>query len=67
MARRSSRSDRFVDCPRLLAAMGPCRESIAHEMARMVIGGPLYFSASTVLTATERFALMLTGQRDYFT
>ncbi len=35
------------------------------EMARMVIGGPLYYSASTVLAAIDGFALMLTGQRDY--
>ncbi|MGC1862505.1 MAG: hypothetical protein WA733_15670 [Methylocystis sp.] len=55
-----------MDRPRLLAAMGACRESITHEMARMVIGGPLYYSASTVVAAIDGFALMLTGQRDYF-
>jgi len=28
--------------------------------------GPLYYSGSTVLTAIDALALMLTGQRDYF-
>jgi len=66
MPRRSSRSDRFVDRPRLLAAMGACREAITREMARMEINGPLYYSASTVLAAIDGLALMLTGRRDYF-
>jgi hypothetical protein len=44
--------------------MGARRESIAHEMARMVIGGPLYYSASTALTAIDGSTLMLTGRQD---
>ena len=66
MPRRSSRSDRFVDRARLLASMGACRETITREMARMQVGGPLYYSASTVLAAIDGFALLLTGERDYF-
>jgi hypothetical protein len=66
MARKSSRSDRYVDHAGLLAAMGPCRTAITREMARMEINGPLYYSASTVIAAIDSLALMLTGQRDYF-
>jgi len=66
MPRRSSRSDRFVDRARLLASMGACRETITREMARMQVNGPLYYSASTVLAAIDGFALLLTGERDYF-
>lgn len=66
MPRRSSRSDRFIDRTRLLAAMGACREAITREMARMQINGPLYYSASTVVAAIDGFALLLTGERDYF-
>jgi hypothetical protein len=35
-------------------------------MARMQINGPLYCSASAVVAAIDRLALMLTGQREYF-
>jgi len=66
MPRRSSRSDRFVDRPHLLASMGACREAITREMARMQINGPLYCSASAVLAAIDGLALTLTGQREYF-
>lgn len=66
MPRRSSRSDRFVDRLALLANMGPCRNTITREMARTEVGGPLYYSASTVVAAIDRLALMLPGQRDHF-
>jgi len=66
MPRRSSRSDRFGDRLALLAAMGPCRNRITREMARMEVGGPLYYSASTVVAAIDGLALMLTGHRDHF-
>ena len=51
---------------RLLSTMGACRETITREMARMEVGGPLYYSASTVLAAIDGFALVLTGRRDFF-
>jgi hypothetical protein len=35
-------------------------------MARMEVGGPLYYSASTVVAAIDGLALMLTGHRDHF-
>ena len=66
MPRRSSRSDRFVDRPRLLAAMDACREAITREMARMEVNGPLRYSAATVVATIDGFALMLMGKRDYF-
>jgi hypothetical protein len=66
MARRSSRSDRLVDRPKLLAALGECRLAVIHAMTKMRVTGPLYYSASTVLAAIDALALMLTGQRSYF-
>jgi hypothetical protein len=35
-------------------------------MSKMKVGGPLYYSGSTVVAAIDAFALMLTGERDYF-
>jgi hypothetical protein len=32
----------------------------------MKVAGPLYYSGSTVLAAIDALALMLTGERDYF-
>ena len=66
MVRRTSRSDKFVNRPQLLAAMGACRDVITREMARMEVNGPIYYSASSVLAAIDGLALMLTGRRDYF-
>ena len=51
MPRRSSPSDKFVDHPPLLSTMGACREAITREMARMGVGRPLYYSASTVIAS----------------
>jgi hypothetical protein len=64
--RRPSRSDILVDRPKLLAALGECREAVIEAMAKMKVTGPLYYSASTVLAAIDALALMLTGQRAYF-
>jgi hypothetical protein len=35
-------------------------------MTRMKAAGPLYYSGSTVVAAIDALALMLTGERDYF-
>lgn len=66
MNRRTIRADSLVDRPALLAALGTCRGAVIHEMARMKPAGPLYYSGSTVLAAIDALALMLTGERDYF-
>ena len=66
MARRSSRSDALVDRPKLLGALGACRNEVCGAMAKMKASGPLYHSASAVLAAIDALALMLTGQRYYF-
>ncbi len=66
MPRRSSRSDALVDRPKLLAALGHCRAAVIEAMARMRPAGPLYYSASAVLSAIDGLALMLTGDRAYF-
>ena len=66
MNRRTIRADSLVDRPALLAALGTCRGAVIHEMTRMKAAGPLYYSGSTVLAAIDALALMLTGERDYF-
>jgi hypothetical protein len=63
---RHSRSDRFVDRPRLLAALGACRSALIDASTKMKIGGPLYYSASPVIAAIDGLALLLSGERDYF-
>ena len=35
-------------------------------MATMKAAGPLYYSSATVVAAIDALALMLTGERDYF-
>jgi hypothetical protein len=35
-------------------------------MAKMKAAGPLYYSGATVVAAIDALALMLTGERDYF-
>jgi hypothetical protein len=50
----------------LLAALGTCRDAVIREMARMKVAGPLYYSGSMVVAAIDALALMLTGERDYF-
>jgi len=64
--RRSSRSDRLVDRPRLLGALGDCRSAVIEAMTVMRPTGALYHSAATVLAAIDGLALMLTGNRSYF-
>jgi hypothetical protein len=66
MVRRTSRSDAFVDKPRLLEELRTCREAVLREITRMRVSGPLYYSAQTVVAAIDGLALMLTGKRDYF-
>jgi hypothetical protein len=66
MNRRTTRSDSLVDRPALLAALGSCRSAVIAEMTRMKAAGPLYYSGSTVVAAIDALALMLTGERDYF-
>jgi len=63
---RKSRSDRLVDRPRLLAALGQCRAALIEASLKMKIGGPLYYSASSVIAAIDGPALLLTGERDHF-
>jgi hypothetical protein len=63
---RKSRSDRLVDRPRLLAALGECRSALIEARLKMAIGGPLYYSAASVIAAIDGLALLLTGERDYF-
>jgi len=66
MPRRASRSDHLVDRPKLLDALGRCRNAIIEQMSKMRVGGPIYYSASTVIAAIDGLALMLTGERGYF-
>lgn len=66
MVRRTSRSDAFVDKPRLLEELRACREAIIREQTRMQVGGPLYYSAQAVVAAIDALALMLTGNGRYF-
>ena len=66
MTRRTTRSDAHVDRPALLSVLGNCRSAVIGEMSKMKVGGPLYYSGSTVVAAIDAFALMLTGERDYF-
>ena len=66
MNRRTTRSDAHIDRPELLSALGACRTAVIREMAKMKAGGPLYYSGSTVVAAIDALALMLTGERDYF-
>jgi hypothetical protein len=66
MNRRTIRADSLVDRPALLMALGTCRGAVIHEMTRMKVAGPLYYSGSTVVAAIDALALMLTGERDYF-
>ena len=66
MTRRTSRSDSLIDRVALLVALGTCRGAVIREMTRMKVGGPLYYSGSTVVAAIDALALMLTGERDYF-
>lgn len=66
MTRRTGRSDSLIDRIALLTALGTCRGAIIREMTRMKVGGPLYYSGSTVVAAIDALALMLTGERDYF-
>jgi hypothetical protein len=63
---RKSRCDRLVDRPRLLAALGQCRSALIEASLKMKIGGPLYYSASSVIAAIDGLALLLTAERDYF-
>jgi hypothetical protein len=39
---------------------------VIEAMTRMKPAGPLYYSASAVLSAIDGLALMLTGDRAYF-
>jgi len=66
VTRRTSRSDSLIDRVALLAALGTSRGAVIREMTRMKVGGPLYYSGSTVVAAIDALALMLTGERDYF-
>ena len=66
MSPRVNRSDALIDRAALLEALGACRSAVIRELMRMKVGGPLYYSASTVLAAIDALALMLTGERDYF-
>jgi len=66
VTRRTGRSDSLIDRIALLTALGTCRGAIIREMTRMKVGGPLYYSGSTVVAAIDALALMLTGERDYF-
>jgi hypothetical protein len=66
MNMRTIRADSLVDRPALVAALGICRGAVIHEMTRMKAAGPLHYSGSTVVAAIDAFALMLTGERDYF-
>ena len=66
MNRRTTRADSLVDRPALLMALGACRRAVIHEMTRMTVAGPLYYSGSTVVAAIDALALMLTGERHYF-
>ncbi|WP_018266544.1 hypothetical protein [Methylosinus sp. LW4] len=66
MVRRTSRSDAFVDKPRLLEELRACREAVIREQTRMRVGGPLYYAGETVIAAIDALALMLTGQHFYF-
>jgi hypothetical protein len=56
----------LVDRLALLRALGECRVAVIGQMTRMKVAGPLYYSGSTVVAATDALALMLTGERDYF-
>ena len=66
MNRRTTRADSLIDRPALLMALGTCRRAVIHEMTRMKVAGPLYYSGSTVVAAIDALALMLTGERHYF-
>jgi hypothetical protein len=66
VTRRTGRSDSLIDRIALLTALGTCRGAVIREMTRMKVGGPLYYSGSTVVAAIDALALMLTGERDYF-
>lgn len=66
MVRRTSRSDAFVDKPRLLEELRACRAAVIREQTRMRVGGPLYYSGQTVVVAIDGLALMLTGNGNYF-
>jgi hypothetical protein len=50
----------------LLAALGVCRSALIEASTKMKIGGPLYYSASSVIAAIDGLALLLSGERDYF-
>ena len=65
-SRRTTRSDAFVDGPRVLKAVGECRRVLIEGLTRAKVGGPLYYSMSTVVAAIDGLALMLTGERYHF-
>ena len=47
-----------------LRRLGP---AVNREMAKIKPAGPRYYSGSTAASAIDALAMILTGERDYFT
>jgi hypothetical protein len=64
--RRSTRSDESVDRPKLLDALGKCRQACIEALTTAKASGPLYHGCSMVVAAIDGLATLLTGNQYHF-